>query len=424
MRVSDETPVSSSAWLLLAVLTALNVLNFVVRQLIPSLAPLLMADLGLTRAQIGSLIGFAFVIVYSLVGVALGVVADRWPRRRLVAGGLAIWSATTVASGWARSYVALAVPRLFCGLGQAALTPAALGMLGDVFPARRLGLASGIYYAGLPLGTGLSLGLAGWIAPRYGWRACFHLVGLAGFGALGLLALAKEPVRRGATVRMSGAAADDDMATPSLRGLARDVWRALLDRPALGLLMAGGAASTYGAAAATHGVTWLVQERGFDFASAAWLAAAMAVASGFAGNLMGGWVSDWCARAWTGGRSYALVLLTLFFAPFNAAFFTVPPDNAVFYPCWFLSSASTVAFFGPVLSAVQQLAPAHVRSGMVAAALLVINLLGVGLGSLVTGVLGDRVSLTAGFLVGVGVGLVAAVPYLAAGRRSTPLTNS
>ena len=192
------SPVPRAAWLLLALLTTLNVLNFVVRQLIPSLAPLLMADLGLTRAQIGSLIGFAFVVVYSLVGLVLGVVSDRWPRRRLVAGGLTIWSAMTMVSGAARSYAGLAVPRLFCGLGQAALTPAALAMLGDVFPVHRLGLASGIYYAGLPIGTGLSLGLASWIAPRYGWRACFYVVGAAGLAAVALVAFAREPARRAA----------------------------------------------------------------------------------------------------------------------------------------------------------------------------------------------------------------------------------
>ena len=88
-----------SAWLLLALLTSLNVLNFLVRQLIPSLAPLLISDLGLTRAQIGSLAGFAFVVVYSIVGLVLGVFADRWPRRRLIAGGLTLWSAMTALSG-------------------------------------------------------------------------------------------------------------------------------------------------------------------------------------------------------------------------------------------------------------------------------------------------------------------------------------
>jgi MFS transporter, Spinster family, sphingosine-1-phosphate transporter len=405
------TVVPPGAWLLLALLTALNVLNFVVRQLIPSLAPLLIADLGLTRAQIGSLIGFAFVIVYATVGLVLGVVADRWPRRRLVGGGLTIWSAMTAASGAARGYLTLAVPRVFCGLGQAALTPAALAMLGDVFPARRLGLASGIYYAGLPIGTGLSLALASWIAPRYGWRACFYVVGAAGLAALALVVLAREPSRRGSDATLTP--------RPTLSSLARDVWRALLERRALVLVMLGGATLTYASAAATHGVTWLVQERGFSFAAAASLSGLMAVTSGFLGNLGGGWVSDSLARRWAGGRAYSLVLLTLFFAPFSVAFFLLPAGSSPFYACWFISQASTVAYFGPVFSAVQELAPAQVRGGMVAFGLLVLNLVGVGPGSLVTGVIGDRASLTTGLLVSVGVTLAGIVPFLLAAHLST-----
>ena len=406
---ADDAAVPSGAWLLLGLLTALNVLNFVVRQLIPSLAPLLIADLGLTRAQIGSLIGFAFVVVYSVAGLVLGVVADRWPRRRLVAGGLTIWSAMTAVSGAARGYVSLAIPRVFCGLGQAALTPAALAMLGDVFPTRRLGLASGIYYAGLPFGTGLSLALAAWIAPRYGWRACFYIVGAAGLAALALVALAREPLRRGS---------DTAPSRLTLRALARDVWRALLERRALALIMLGGSTLTYASAAATHGVTWLVQERGFTFAAAASISGLMVVVSGFFGNLGGGWVSDWCARRWPGGRPYSLVLLTLFFAPFSVAFFLLPPGTPLFYACWFFSQASTVAYFGPVFSAVQELAPAQVRGGLVAFGLLVLNLVGVGPGSLVTGIIGDRASLTLGLLVGVAVTVAGTLPFLVAARLS------
>jgi len=435
-------PVPAAAWLLLSFLTTLNVLNFVVRQLIPSLAPLLIADLGLSRAQIGALIGFAFVVVYSIVGVALGLVADRWPRRAVIAGGLTIWSVMAAVSGAARSYLALAVPRVFVGVGQAALTPAALAMLGDVFPARRLGLASGVYYAGLPIGTALSLGLAGWLAPRYGWRVCFFVAGAAGLAALALLAMVREPARRrqvgsqGGSQEGSGLTswqnAASDPATPvpdaakrcdvrpdpkpTLAGLARDVRSALRDRPALGLLMLGGAALTYGSAAGTHGVTWLVEERGMTFAAAAWLSGLMTIGSGLVGNLAGGWFSDVCARRWPGGRAWSLVLLALFFAPFNAAFFLLAPGSIAFYACWFVWAASAVAHFGPVLSAVQEISPAHVRSTMVAFALMVLNLVGVGPGSLITGAIGDAVSLTAGLFVSVGVGLAGAAVFAFAAR--------
>lgn len=403
--------VSRSAWLLLGTMTGLNVLNFVDRQLIASLAPLLIAELHLTRSQIGLLVGFAFVVFYTLVGMALGVAADRWSRRAIIATGLVLWSAMTAVSGAARSFLHLAIPRVFVGLGEATLTPAALSMLGDAFPGRRLGLATGVYYAGLPIGTALSLGVAGWVAPRYGWRVCFYGFGLIGLFAAGLLVAVREPARRAQTRGPANG-------SPSLGAIVGGLRKALAERPSLGLVMLGGAALAYGSAAALHGITWLVQERGFAFATAAYAAGLMTVTSGFLGNLGAGWMADWCARRWRGGRSWSLVLLTLFFAPFSVAFFLLPSTSPLFYVCWFFSAASTVAYFGPVFSAVQELAPAHVRSSAVAFGLLVMNLLGVGPGPWITGVIGDRVSLTVGLLSSIGVSTLSVLAFAAAARRS------
>jgi MFS family permease len=408
--VTPSDAVSRPAWMLLGLMTALNVLNFVDRQLIASLAPLLIADLGLSRSQIGLLVGFTFVVFYTLVGMLLGLAADRWPRRTIIAWGLGVWSIMTALSGAARSFVHLALPRVLVGVGEATLTPAALSMLGDAFPARRLGLATGIYYTGLPIGTALSLGVAGWAAPRFGWRVCFYAFGVIGLVAVALLFAVREPARRAVPGTRAAAA-------PSLASIVRDLRRALAERPALGLVMLGGAALAYGSASALHGITWLVQERGFPFATAAYTAGFMAVTSGFLGNLAGGWVADWCARRWHGGRSWSLVLLTLFFAPFSAAFFLLPTTSPLFYVCWFISSASTVAYFGPVFSAVQELAPGHVRSSAVAFGLLVLNVVGVGPGPWITGMIGDHASLTMGLLSSVGVSTLSVLAFAGAARR-------
>ncbi|MDO8836415.1 MAG: MFS transporter [Vicinamibacterales bacterium] len=405
--------VPPKAWLLLGLMTAFNVLNFVDRQLIAGLAPLIMADLGLSRADIGLLVGFAFVVIYTVVGMGLGVAADRWSRRWLIGAGLAVWSAMTAASGAARGFAGLAVPRVLVGVGEATLTPAALSMLADVFPPRRLGMASSVYYTGLPIGTALSLVIAGWAGPRFGWRACFYALGALGLASVALLALVREPPRQGGAARAGPSPAAPPL---SLGAIVRDLTAAVRTRPALGLVMLGGAALAYGSASAMHGVTWLVEERGFPFARAAFAAGAMAVVSGLAGNLAGGWFSDWCRRRWTGGRAWSLVVIAAFFAPFSAAFFLLPPSTPVFYVCWFFSAASTVTYFGPVFAAVQELAPAHVRSSAVAFGLLVMNMVGVGPGPWITGLIGDHASLSLGLLVSVGVTLTAVVPFAAAAR--------
>lgn len=402
--------VSASAWKLLAFLTALNVLNFVDRWLIAGLAPLLIADLGLSRAQIGLLAGFGFVFFYTFVGLFLGLAADRWRRLPLVAAGLALWSGMTALSGLARSFVQLAIPRLLVGVGEATLTPCALSMLGDAFPARRLAMASGVYYAGIPLGTAVSLVASSFIAPRYGWRACFLALGVFGLAAVGLLVFFREPARRAAA----------SAARPSLREVASAMLRALTARRELALTLAGGSLLVYGAGAALHSVTWLVEERGFAYSRAAFVSGIIAVLAGFLGNLAGGSFGDWCARRWRNGHLWSLVAMTAFFTPIGLVFYNLPPGTPLFYLCWFFTSAGTGAWFGPLFAAIQELSPTHTRATAVAFALLVLNLLGVGPGPLVTGILGDRQSLTFGLLASLAVVALAIIPFsLAARTRST-----
>jgi predicted MFS family arabinose efflux permease len=406
-RPRTDESVPRAAWGLLAFLVALNVLNFVDRVLITSLAPLLIADLGLTRAEIGLLAGFGFVVFYTVVGLFLGVAADRWRRLPLIAAGLTLWSAMTALSGFARNFLHLAAPRLLVGAGEATLTPAALSLLGDVFPRRRLALASSLYYTGIPLGTALSLVASSYLAPRYGWRACFFLLGGVGLlAAFGLLAF-REPARRHAAI---------SAAPLPLGQVAREAAAALCDRPALALTLLGGALLCYGSASAMHVVTWLVEERGFDYPRAAFQAGIVAVLAGLAGNVAGGAFADRCARRRSNGHLWSLIPMTAFFAPFGLAFFTLAPGTTAFYLCWFVTVAGHSAWFGTLFATVQELAPGQARATTVAVALLAVNLLGVGPGPLVTGILGDRYGLTAGLIASVGVAALALVPLTIAAR--------
>ncbi len=410
---SERVP--RSAWGLLFFLTALNVLNFVDRMLIASLAPLLIADLGLTRAQIGLLAGFGFVFFYTFVGLFLGIAADRFRRFPLIAAGVALWSAMTALSGFARSFIQLAIPRIFVGIGEATLTPASLSMLSDAFPARRLGMAIGVYYAGIPLGLALALISSSLIAPRYGWRVSFFVLGIIGLIATVFLLVLREPERR----RVAGEADAIAKAKPAMRDLVRDLFRSLVDRPALALALAGGSLLCYGSGAALHSVTWLVEERGFSYADAAFRAGLVAVFAGFIGNMAGGVFGDACARRFRGGRLWSLVIMTVALTIPAWLFYSSRPGTPIFYICWFITSAGTTAWFGPLFSAYQELAPVHARSTVVAFALLVLNLLGVGPGPLITGMIGDTSSLTFGLLVSLVVTILAVIPFALAARSES-----
>ena len=414
MSTDGGDKVSRAAWGLLFFLTALNILNFVDRMLIASLAPLLIKDLGLSRAQIGLLTGFGFVFFYTFVGLFLGMAADRFKRFPLIGAGVALWSAMTALSGFARSFVQLAIPRIFVGIGEATLTPAALSMLGDAFPKRRLGLAVGVYYAGIPLGLAIALISSSIIAPRYGWRFSFFALGIIGLVATGFLLVLKEPERR-KTFDGAGVA----KAQPAVRELLRDLGRALVERPALTLALAGGSILCYGSGAALHCVTWLVEERGFTYASAAFSAGVVAVFAGFLGNVAGGAFGDACAKRFRGGRLWSLVFMTAFLSIPAWLFYSIKPGTALFYVCWFLTSAGTTAWFGPLFSAYQELSPVHARSTVVAFALLVLNLLGVGPGPLITGMIGDARSLSSGLLISVAVTAFAMIPFALAARSES-----
>ncbi|HSN34521.1 MAG TPA: MFS transporter, partial [Ideonella sp.] len=175
---------SDRRWRLLLALAGLNVLGYVDRQLVAALAPLLIAELGLSRAQIGLLVGVTFIGVFAIGTLLMGVVADRWSRTRLIGCGLFGWSAATALTGTASGFVPLASWRAIVGIGEATLPPASLALLAERFPPERLGFASSVFYAGIPVGFACSYALAGWLAPRFGWRACFYVLGLLGLVAV------------------------------------------------------------------------------------------------------------------------------------------------------------------------------------------------------------------------------------------------
>src|SRR6185503_5126923 len=117
-----------------AALTLLNVLNFADRYLMAAFAPSIMADLGLNNLEFTLLTGLVFSVFYVLFGLFAGSLADRYHRPRLIAAGLALWSALTAATGMAVNFLQVGLARVFIGIGEAVLTPASLSMLSDRMP--------------------------------------------------------------------------------------------------------------------------------------------------------------------------------------------------------------------------------------------------------------------------------------------------
>ena len=199
----------SHARLILAVLFAVSVLNFVDRQILSILAGKVKADLLISDAQIGFLYGTVFGIFYSVFGIPLGVYADLGSRRKLIAWGLGLWSLMTAASGFATGFASLALARIGVGIGEASASPAAYSMMSDLFPKARRATAFAIYSLGVYVGIGLSSYLGGTVVDAWsaaypsgqepfglrGWQVAFLIAGLPGLLLVPLVLAFREPAR-------------------------------------------------------------------------------------------------------------------------------------------------------------------------------------------------------------------------------------
>lgn len=196
---------------ILAVLVLVSILNFVDRQILSILASRIKTDLLISDTQLGFLFGTAFAIFYAVFGVPLGVYADLGSRKKLIAWGLALWSAMTVLSGLASGFAGLAFARVGVGIGEASCSPAAYSLIADLFPRARRATALAIYSLGIYIGIGLGNLLGGYVVDGWsiafppgqapfglrGWQAAFILAGLPGLLLAPIVGRLREPLRGG-----------------------------------------------------------------------------------------------------------------------------------------------------------------------------------------------------------------------------------
>ena len=312
-----------SNYIFLAFLILLNVMNFVDRQLLASFANFIIPDLGLTNTQFGILTGFGFLFFYSIMGLFMGFLADKFDRPKLIAFGVALWSLLTSFSGLAKNFVGLLIPRMFIGVGESILTPTSLSILGDRFPKERMGFVSGAYYLGIPIGAGLSLIIAGYLGPVIGWRMCFYILG--GFGVIlaAIMFFVKDTPRKANTE-------NDNVQKAELKTVAKELFAALKKSPALTLCIYGGVVFHFVLGAAVYDQVWYVQERGFERAEIAQYTGYSIVVFGIIGNLIGGIGSDWFTNKYKLGRPKFLFWFMIFLLPINIAGRLVMPDNIIF----------------------------------------------------------------------------------------------
>ena len=424
--VEDDKSASARDYGFLMFLTLLNVMNFVDRQLLASFANWIVPDLGLTNTQFGLLTGLIFIFFYSVAGVFMGVLADRVNRTRLIAAGLALWSALTALSGMAKGFVSLAIPRLFIGVGESIMTPTAMSLLADRFPSSRLGFASGVYYMGVPIGVAMSLFVVAYLEPLLGWRGCFYALGGLGLVLAAIMFFMKETPRRHEVEAQKRQAETEAAAIerPSVKEMLAILVAAFKRSPALLMTVLGGVAFHFVLGAATFEQLWFVQERGFDRTEIAELSGWLAFAGGIAGNLFGGAGGDMFLRRTGMGRPMFLFWIMLILTPISLYYRVVEPTSMFFLFGIFIGYFQLGCFYGPTFATVQELVPPQIRGTVVAFYILSLNFFGLGLGVTGGGIFVDWMiaeniaePYTVTLLVFTALSLIAIPLFYFAGRR-------
>ncbi len=204
-------PSPGRGWFMVCVFFLISIVSVLDRGVLALFVDQVRHDLNITDVQIGLLQGLVFSLFYSLVGVPMGMFADRTNRRNLIIAAVSLWSAATIVGAFTQSFVALCGARVLVGIGEAMLSPAVFSMISDMFPPQARARPISVFIMGQALASGLAITIIGFLqhiltgghlvwlpallqaAP---WRAVFAACGLLGFVIMPLILLVREPLRR------------------------------------------------------------------------------------------------------------------------------------------------------------------------------------------------------------------------------------
>lgn len=364
----------------LGLLVLVYAVNFVDRNILSVLLQPIKEDLGVSDTAMGFLTGFAFAVFYTFAGIPIARIADRGSRRTVMAVGITFWSAMTAASGLAANFWQLALARIGVGVGEASATPAAHSLISDYFPPERRTRAIAIYNVGAGLGVLFGLALGGWLQESVGWRWAFAVVGLPGLAVALLVRLTlPEPVRG-----ISEGRSDRDDAP----GIGETI-RYLAKIPTFRHLAL--AAGLYGMTAyglLTWAVTFVYRIHEIGYAE---IGLTLGLVIGIAGSLgayFGGVLCDRMAKRDRRWLLWIPAAAGLGLVPCYAVFVLTDDLNLAllaFVPVNLLN----VVFAPPTYMITQGLAQLRMRAMASAIILFVLNLIGLGLGPTLVGVMND-----------------------------------
>jgi MFS family permease len=370
--------------MILAVLTALNLLNYLDRLVLSAVLPRIEDDLSLSNAVAG-LLATIFLVGYFLTSPIFGTLADRGPRKGLLAIGIAVWSLATVASGLARNFGELAVARAVVGVGEASYATIAPTLIDDIAPPEKKGRWLSIFYAAMLVGAALGFKTGGYVGQLYGWRAAFFVTGGPGIVLAFVCLLIVEPTRDSQSPVV--AAGSPPYRAVTLRERADPLVRAgrsLLDSKLYVKGVLGYCANTFAVGGfAIWAPTFLVRRYGLGLDAANSRMGAITILSGLAGTAIGGVWSDRATRRLgredhpARARAFLRIcaLSSAVGVPFAVAAL-LESDAARFVPLFFVAETAIFVSTAPINAVVLETVPVALRATAMAGSIFAIHVLG------------------------------------------------
>lgn len=372
------------AGIALSVLSLTYLLSYMDRTVLAVLQEGIKGEFRLTDTELGLLGGPAFAILYSIMGIPIARLADRFDRGRLIAICVFAWSLMTAFCGMAANYFQLLISRAGVSVGEAGGNPASHSLIADLYPPDARARAVSVYTLGVPLGAFLGAYAGGHLAASFGWRMTFIVLGVVG-GLLTLLVLATiRNVPRG-TYDTALAEQGD---TPS----AMDVLRVLAANRAFVHLAAGSSLVVLiGYALPAFLASFAMRVHHLPVAQAGLVTGIVMGGGGLLGTIGSGVISDRLGatnRAWYGWVSAIAMLIAFPFLTFGL----LAGDIAVVTVLLTIGMALMFTYIPPTFAMIHGMVSARMRATATSVFYLIINLIGLGIGPPLVGWLSDRLA--------------------------------
>ncbi len=403
-RPRDAAPTYSEGYksLVLVLLVVAYTFNFIDRTIIATIGQAIKEDLKISDLQLGMLGGLFFALLYTFLGIPLARFAERFSRVNIITGAIVIWSAFTALCGAAGSYAMLAFFRFGVGVGEAGLSPPAHSLISDYYPPRRRASALAVYSFGIPLGAMLGAIIGGQILDHFTWRLAFVLVGVPGvLVAIAIKLLVKEPPRGHSEIEARPSLAED--VTPEeppkppatfaseMREIGA-VMATLFGRWSIfNMVMGAMLVSFAGYAGGQFAPPYFLRTFHLSYGTVGLLIGLVAGIGQGVGTLAGGPLTDRLQHV--SARWYALVpaIGCAISYPLIVAIYTAASWQAAAL-LLVLPGIFSYTFLGPTLGVVQNLVSVRRRATATAILFFVLNLVGLGLGPTLAGLVIDHFS--------------------------------